>query len=123
MSYQALGRPTIVVNTAEAAFDLLEKRSANYSDRPPTPMIDLCVLRCSLENQSERSLRFVSINWNWNLAMQRYCQPWRWHRRLFWQHFHPGVLSTYEDAQNRESIRFLQRLLDNPSQFELHSHQ
>ena len=48
VSYQVFGQSILVVNTAEAAFDLLDKRSANYSDRTPTPIIDLCVLRCSL---------------------------------------------------------------------------
>ncbi|KAI1794934.1 CyP450 monooxygenase [Ganoderma leucocontextum] len=103
VSYQALGQPIIVLNTTQATSDLLDKRSANYSDRPPTPITDL-------------------IGWKWNLAMQRYGPEWRWHRRLFWQHFHPGVLFTYDDAQNRESVQFLQRILDNPSHLEQHAH-
>ena len=41
--YQVLGRRFIVINSVRAAFDLLEKRSVNYSDRPHTPMTDLCV--------------------------------------------------------------------------------
>ncbi len=28
------GNPTVVINSAQAAVDLLEKRSGNYSDRP-----------------------------------------------------------------------------------------
>ncbi len=34
----------IVLNTAEAAKDLLEKRSAIYSDRPVYPILEMCVL-------------------------------------------------------------------------------
>ncbi len=30
------GNPTIVINSAQAAMDLFEKRSGNYSDRPGT---------------------------------------------------------------------------------------
>lgn len=30
-----LGKPVIVLNSVEAAIDLLDKRSVNYSDRPP----------------------------------------------------------------------------------------
>ena len=73
--------------------------------------------------QCESSSYVGSIGWTWNLAMQRYGPEWRWHRRLFWQHFHPGVLSIYNDAQNRESVQFLQRLLDDPSRLERHAHQ
>ena len=29
-----IGRPIIVLNSAEAARDLMDKRSSNYSDRP-----------------------------------------------------------------------------------------
>lgn len=40
-----LGKRILVVNTFEAASDLFEKRSANYSDRNALPMIgDLCVV-------------------------------------------------------------------------------
>lgn len=31
---QFLGRSVVVLNSVQAAVDLLEKRSANYSDRP-----------------------------------------------------------------------------------------
>jgi hypothetical protein len=36
--FNALGRSIIVLNSAEAAIDLLEKRSSIYSDRPPFVM-------------------------------------------------------------------------------------
>ncbi|KAF5327249.1 hypothetical protein D9619_004584 [Psilocybe cf. subviscida] len=37
-SFEALGQRIIVLNSLEAAQELLEKRSANYSDRPRLPM-------------------------------------------------------------------------------------
>ena len=36
--FNALGRSIVVLNSAEAAVDLLEKRSSIYSDRPPFVM-------------------------------------------------------------------------------------
>jgi hypothetical protein len=33
-SFKVFGSPTIVINSTRAATELLEKRSANYSDRP-----------------------------------------------------------------------------------------
>ena len=35
------GQPMIILGSHEAAIDLLEKRSANYSDRSPSPMVDM----------------------------------------------------------------------------------
>ena len=37
----ALGKSFIILGSEEAASDLLDKRSANYSDRPQFPMQDL----------------------------------------------------------------------------------
>jgi hypothetical protein len=44
LSFQIFGQVIIVLNTAEAAKDLLEKRSAIYSDRPVFPILEMCVL-------------------------------------------------------------------------------
>ncbi|KAG6872170.1 hypothetical protein C0995_012445 [Termitomyces sp. Mi166 len=38
-----LGQSIIILNSVEAAVDLLDKRSANYSDRPTLPVIELWV--------------------------------------------------------------------------------
>lgn len=34
LSFNILGQPVIVLNSVKAASELLEKRGANYSDRP-----------------------------------------------------------------------------------------
>ena len=44
MYLDALGQPMIVLGSHEAALDLLEKRSSNYSDRTPSPMVDMYVV-------------------------------------------------------------------------------
>ena len=41
MYLEMLGQPVIVLNSVEAAEDLLDKRSANYSDRPYFPVFEL----------------------------------------------------------------------------------
>ncbi len=43
MHLRILHRDMIILNTAEAAIDLFDKRSANYSDRPGFPILKLCV--------------------------------------------------------------------------------
>jgi len=35
-------RKMIILNNAEAAVDLMEKRSLNYSDRPHLPLFQIC---------------------------------------------------------------------------------
>ena len=44
MSFHLFGQVVVVLNTAKAAKDLLDKRSAIYSDRPPTPIYEMYVL-------------------------------------------------------------------------------
>ena len=39
--FRTLGQAMIVLGSARVAFELLEKRSANYSDRPQSPMFNL----------------------------------------------------------------------------------
>lgn len=41
MHFSALGRSFVVLGSKQAAVDLLERRSPNYSDRPSSPMNDL----------------------------------------------------------------------------------
>ena len=38
MTINPVGRPVVVINTVKAAFDLLEKRGAIYSDKPKMVM-------------------------------------------------------------------------------------
>ena len=38
-----LGQDTVVLGSLKAARDLLDKRSANYSDRPTSVMVELYV--------------------------------------------------------------------------------
>jgi hypothetical protein len=44
LSFRVLGQLIVVLNTAEAARDLLEKRKDIYPDRPPVPICEMCVL-------------------------------------------------------------------------------
>lgn len=60
------------------------------------------------------------IGWEWDFGFMPYGQPWRRHRRLFWQHFHPGVVSKYHAVQREASAKFLQNLLASPEQLEDH---
>ena len=45
LSFHTFGHVIVVLNTADAAKDLLEKRAAIYSDRPALPLYELCVIK------------------------------------------------------------------------------
>ncbi|OSD00072.1 cytochrome P450 [Trametes coccinea BRFM310] len=91
-SLHVLGQTFVVLNSATAAIDILEKRSSNYSDRPPSILIEM-------------------TGWNWALVLKRYGERWRRVRREIWQHFHPNALGQHRAAQITECRRFLRRLL------------
>jgi hypothetical protein len=44
LSLHVFGQVIVVLNTAKAAKDLLERRAGIYSDRPPIPFLDMCAL-------------------------------------------------------------------------------
>ncbi|KAI0331710.1 cytochrome P450 [Cubamyces sp. BRFM 1775] len=91
---QLVGHPVIVLNSAAADADLLEKRSAIYSDRP-------------------NSLVSVSrlLHWIWMFSLKPYDDDWRHSRRLLWLSIQPSAVARWYPIQMRESRRFLQYLL------------
>ncbi|KAK0469561.1 cytochrome P450 [Desarmillaria tabescens] len=95
------GNPTVVLNSAQAAEDLLEKRSGNYSDRPDFTMIHL-------------------VGWGIDMGFMRYSDWWRMHRRIFHQYFQPRAIPAYYPVQMRSSAVLLQQLLKSPDPFALH---
>jgi hypothetical protein len=48
LSFQIFGQVIVVLNTADAAKDLLEKRAAIYSDRSPIPIHEMYVLEFNI---------------------------------------------------------------------------
>ncbi|KAK0222604.1 cytochrome P450 [Armillaria nabsnona] len=95
------GNPTLVINSAQAAEDLFEKRSGNYSDRPDFTMLKLS-------------------GWDINLAFMRYSNRWRSHRRMFHQYFQPRAVAAYYPVQLKATSALLKQLLKSPDAFTHH---
>ncbi|KAK0236123.1 cytochrome P450 [Armillaria nabsnona] len=95
------GNPTVVINSAQAADDLLEKRSGIYSDRPDFTMINL-------------------TGWGFNLGLMRYSDWWRMHRRMFYQSFQPRAVLAYNPVQMKAAPVLLQQLHKSPDAFVHH---
>ncbi|THU94571.1 cytochrome P450 [Dendrothele bispora CBS 962.96] len=100
---KVLGDRTIILNSAKAANELLEKRSVIYSSRPPMPMIvDL-------------------LGWDWNTAFIPYSESWRTHRRTFSHYFMSRKVHEYHPIQRKEVLRLLKNLLNNPVNIREHA--
>ncbi|KAK0469622.1 cytochrome P450 [Desarmillaria tabescens] len=95
------GSPTVVINSAQAAADLFEKRSGNYSDRPDFTMLKL-------------------VGWGHNMAFMRYSDWWRMHRRMFHQYFQPRAVPAYYAVQMKATSVLLQQLHKSPDEFVHH---
>ncbi|KAH9887564.1 cytochrome P450 [Cubamyces lactineus] len=83
----------LVLGTAQAAWDLLEKRSEIYSSRPPDNMRGL---------------------------MLPYGEGWRKWRKVLHNGFHSRRADTYNEIQSLESTVLLHELLTEPEQYEQH---
>ncbi|GJE97958.1 cytochrome P450 [Phanerochaete sordida] len=94
------GTDVIVLNSAKAADDLLNRRSNIYSDR------EYMVMLLDLVGWGGR-----------HFAFQRYGDLWRAHRRLFHQYFHPAAVPAYYDKETQEARKLLPRLLEHPDDY------
>ncbi|KAH9888083.1 cytochrome P450 [Cubamyces lactineus] len=88
---KALGQTLIVLNSLSATTDLLEKRSAMYSDRPVSTVSQM-------------------IGWTRNLAFKQYGDDWRAMRHMLWQHLQPGVVAKYQPVQRQGAATLLKHL-------------
>ncbi len=115
----------IILGSHEAAIDLLEKRSANYSSRPHNPMVDMyvpCSLLGCLWANPERC-RPSSAGVSWALTLQPYGTWWRRHRKAMHQYFNPNAIKRYERSLELEAHRLTRRLLEHPADFLHHIRQ
>ncbi|EIW53604.1 CyP450 monooxygenase [Trametes versicolor FP-101664 SS1] len=95
------GQPMVVLGTHESAVELLEKRSANYSDRMHSVMAALS-------------------GWEWALPLIPYGLFWRRNRRAFHEFFHPGIVPDYRTIQLEAARGLLRHLLQDPTHYTEH---
>ncbi|KAK0446297.1 cytochrome P450 [Armillaria borealis] len=93
------GNPTVVLNSAQAAADLFEKRSRNYSDRPDFTMMKLA-------------------GWENMMGLMRYSDQMR--RRMFHQYFQLRAVPAYYPVQMKATSVLLQQLHKSPDAFVHH---
>ncbi|EJD43161.1 cytochrome P450 [Auricularia subglabra TFB-10046 SS5] len=93
---RALGRHIIVLDSLQAAVDLLERRGANYSDRSRMPLIG------------------ELMGYGWHVTLMRYGDFWRLHRRALHQHLNEAALARLHITLEQTNARFLKALADTP---------
>ncbi|KAF8869400.1 cytochrome P450 [Infundibulicybe gibba] len=91
---EAFGKHIIILNSLEAATDLMERRASNYSSRPSLPMLEFALLP--------------------------YGDLWRHHRRIFQQSFRKDAAASYEPIQMGKVRQMLGDLLESPDDFRMH---
>lgn len=91
-----LGKKLLFVNSFNAASELFERRSVNYSDRPYSPMLhDL-------------------MGWDWSFGHMPYGEKWKVHRRMFHRQFQQSAIPTHWPVQRTEAHALLRRVLHSP---------
>ena len=111
------GQSIVVLDSYEAANELLEKRSANYSDRPESTMTKLCALNSIRFNPMMLTRGHRTGYADWVLVLMQYGQQWREHRRAIHRSFHPEVVSQYNHVQEEVTRALLRDLLESPEAF------
>ncbi|TFY55722.1 hypothetical protein EVG20_g9214 [Dentipellis fragilis] len=99
ISVWAFGQLTVVINSKKAAKELLERRSAKYSDRPFPPIIKL-------------------LGWDFGTGMLPYGDKWRTRRRLMHKHFHFNAALAYRPLQEAKVHDFLRHVHGDKWRFE-----
>ncbi|KDR66580.1 hypothetical protein GALMADRAFT_1146457 [Galerina marginata CBS 339.88] len=93
------GNDFIVLNSFNAAIDLLEKKSSIYSSRPRFTMVA------------------ELMGYTWFMPGMPYGEPWRERRRAFAKYFQGGNPAVYQTQQLEFVRKMLPRLLDDPANF------
>ncbi|KAF8693049.1 cytochrome P450, partial [Rhizoctonia solani] len=92
---KAFGQSTLVLNSPQAASELLDKRSAKYSDRNLGPML------------SDPRL----MDWSANAVTARYGDLWRHYRRMLNNWLNAREVVQFHNLQQHQTRLLLRRLL------------
>ncbi|TFY83608.1 hypothetical protein EWM64_g398 [Hericium alpestre] len=96
ISVWVFGQHTIIINSKKAAQDLLEQRSAIYSDKLQTTMISL-------------------TGWDFSIVFLPYADKWRAYRRVFQRLFRESAISEYQPLQKTNVESLLRALYAQPN--------
>lgn len=99
LSFKVLNQHVIVLNSVRAAVDLLDKRGANYCDRP-------------------RFVLFEVMGWGRTLTFLQWGAAFRMHRKVLQKSFQKSNITQYRPLQERETTTMLKGIVENPAEWE-----
>ncbi|KAJ3804912.1 putative monooxygenase [Lentinula aff. lateritia] len=101
MYLEVLKQPMVVLSSIKIANDLLNKRSALYSDRPNLVRIVVFICRSGYGK---------------TLPISHYGDKWRAQRKMVAQEFGPGAVTKFQTMQELQARKLMQTVLSNPKQ-------
>ncbi|KAK0387865.1 hypothetical protein NLU13_4110 [Sarocladium strictum] len=99
LAFKVLGQPVIVLNSVQAAVDLLDKKGANFCDRP-------------------RFVLFEVMGWGKTLTFLRWGPTFRKHRRVLQKTFQKSNIVQFRPLQERETAIMLDGVAADPDDWE-----
>lgn len=100
LHFSVLGRDIIVLNSVEAARDLMDKKGANFADRP-------------------RFALFEVMGWGITLTFLRWSPRFKLHRKMLQQSFTQSACKAYRPIQIEESQKAVKAIFSRPAEWEL----
>lgn len=114
---KVLGQHMICLNTVKAATDLLDRRGANYCDRPRFTMFEMYVRKkTTAQARLDHILitTFHSMGWGLTLTFLRWGPRFKLHRRLFQSAFTQSAVKTFQPMQTYEARKAVRSLIAFP---------
>ncbi|KAM5378725.1 hypothetical protein ACJZ2D_004361 [Fusarium nematophilum] len=96
---KSLGQSIVVLNSVEAARDVLEKKGANFCDRPRFTLLEV-------------------MGWGKTLTFLPFGERWQMHRRLLQTSFSNTNVRKWHGLQITEARRTIRNIIRSPSSWE-----
>lgn len=129
---EVVGQPLVILNSANAAKDLLDKRSSIYSDRPHLVRLHISFLWCSPLNgfshrrwqeNCEKIVIILSFNpklhdrsgYGKSMVLEPYGNNWRKQRKMTTHDFAPTTVARYHSLQETEARKLIRSVLMDPT--------
>lgn len=100
LHFSMLGRSIVVLNSVEAARALMDKRGANFADRPSFALFEV-------------------MGWGVTLTFLRWSPRFKLHRKLLQQSFTQSACKAYRPIQVEEARRAARAIARDPQNWEL----
>ncbi|RBR06433.1 uncharacterized protein FIESC28_11056 [Fusarium coffeatum] len=96
---RSLGRSTIVLHSAELAKDILEKKGANFSDRPRFTLLEV-------------------MGWGKTLTFLPFGKCWQMHRKFLQTSFSNTSVRKWHELQRNEAHHTVKDIIETPDTWE-----